>query len=1589
MLVIAMLFTTFTIPALAETLPVFTIEDASVTEGDVFSVNVTLTENSSICGGGFNIIYDNAKLEIINTSVGDIIRAHTGMVKKDYAENKIRVTWAGITPITLSGTVCTLEFKALSGGGTTSLSFENINAYDYDSKAMNIDTLNGTVSIEKRESKPTISISSSDAVAGSNAVASVNYASNGKGIYGGTFEIAYDSNQLKADAITDIGILGETSYVTNLNYAVNKVKVSFASSEPITDGKLCEISFKVKDSASGNTSLSATGYDFYDVDLSNVNIESKGTTFNITALTDYSKPIISVETTEVGKDENATVYVAIEKASSVYGGAFDILYDKDLFKVISAEKAGELSDDNVVINTTYADGAIRVSWASNSPISKDGNIIKVVFKPLDYSQNSSEIKLNNTELYDAQSDILVHTSTNGIVKFVNKEIKVSEIVITDSMGTPLDTLQPGEININTSISNNSGVAISPIMYVALYDNGKLSEVNRYSLPEAIGNEAVGTYNVTASVPENINEKSLKVLIWRGSPSMNPLTKPVELVTSGSYISMDMKADDYIQDLKAYVVTEEVPQITGKVFSTQNVEKIEYTIRDEYDNLLLSGSATPGKEFSLSPIGFIVGKNILTVKVTEKNGDTIEKSVRIYNTNEKNMQSLDNSDDDGDKLVNCLEVSYGTDKNMADSDSDGLNDYDEIYVFSTNPLVKDSDGDGISDADEDFDFDGIGNLAELTSNTNPLSVDTDNDGLTDYDEINTYNTLAYDDDTDGDDVCDGMEVEYGTDPTVAQTSFSVQYTEENNENVKAVVNVDLDSDQIKTLSVNPVENDPLLNEEIPGYMGSAYDFSVEGEFASATIGFEYDETVLDENAVPTVYYFNEELQLLEELETTVENGVAYAEVGHFSKYILLNKTAFDSVWEEEIKAPQVSEENSNLDIVLVIDSSGSMIDNDPSDLRLSVAKEFVSKLSDNDRAAIVDFDTSATVYSYFSSSKTDLNFAIDRIDSSGGTNLAAGIRSAIDLFSSESYINNSALKYIVMLTDGNGSYSTSLTTEAKEKDIVIYTIGLGSGVKESVLTPIAAGTGGKYYFASAAEDLEDIFVEIGGETIDYSTDSSEDGISDGICDYYNNLIFTGKLKTGTGVSFIGYDFKKKSDYDGDGLLNGEELKIVQHNNRVYMTMISDPTRPDSDGDGLGDNIEIKMFKTDPLMLSILKDYVHNFTYANEFMAPLFKEEVQESFSKKLAIVGGNYLFGSEYDQVAIYKEALIEMFSEIQSEQEEGFKLEKAANVVFAIADSAKNITRTLIGKNLAEIDVLTDEYNALLKAHEDLQSINNYQGLMNIADPIIETHNELCKKYGNVIDEDIEIPMDPDNVIKSSPLHKVSLVLNYAEDVALAWNFIDSYSDLAANTESILNNINILDNIISYSADLALVQAALEIRNAANNELAKVYAPLKDVIVKGTVGKVFSNLSKVTASMMQISKTTKAAFIWAEVAKKIIDIAFGASATTKKALQVIALAKTGEILEVDFRKKVPTNNSQYYDFSDEDMYYFKQLANVRKAGEKIYVDMRKASLMTVVFWNEDYEAAKANYKFTCEKYKTIFDKYSKKTIESNRLQVAE
>lgn len=603
-----------------------------------------------------------------------------------------------------------------------------------------------------------------------------------------------------------------------------------------------------------------------------------------------------------------------------------------------------------------------------------------------------------------------------------------------------------------------------------------------------------------------------------------------------------------------------------------------------------------KSISISTEVRIDGKKAAVEAVVEYTADTAEDAVE--------------KDTDNDSLSDIMEELLGTDSSKADTDGDGLSDGVEFKI-GTDPTLADSDGNGIGDGDEDSDGDGLTNLEELRLGTSPGEKDTDDDGISDTEELNRYKTDPLNMDTDGDGADDGWEIQHKYDPLKADGKFEVSESCSDGK-VTAEADVQLAGKQISSLEVKEAEEPLLLADSIPGYIGSAFEFTVDGSFEQATISFTFDEKYLEDKSFkPLIYYFNEETQLLEAMkDTTVEGNRASLVVKHFSTYILLNQTEFDKVWDTEIKPPVENGEYTGMDVVFAIDSSWSMDVNDHNNLRLQAVENFVGKLGDQDRAAVVRFDEWARELcslTYTKEKEKDeiIYPAIESAKKLEGndTYLNRGMRAALDQFISDSRAN--AYKCIIFLTDGMGKYNDEDTIEAAENGITVYTIGLGNDIRKDLLETIAEDTGGKYYHASTADALDSIYDEVAVETIDYTTDSNGDGISD----YFTKILCEGTLKLGTGMNSPFYGLKYEdvqagSDYDGDGLTNGQELivKYVEALDRVYVFLMSDPTSPDSDYDGIDDSEEIS------------QDSAHN----NRFEADMYH------------ITGGNkYHYGAQF------------------------------------------------------------------------------------------------------------------------------------------------------------------------------------------------------------------------------------------------------------------------------------------------------------------------------------------------------------------------
>ncbi|MGL5479719.1 MAG: VWA domain-containing protein [Clostridium sp.] len=571
----------------------------------------------------------------------------------------------------------------------------------------------------------------------------------------------------------------------------------------------------------------------------------------------------------------------------------------------------------------------------------------------------------------------------------------------------------------------------------------------------------------------------------------------------------------------------------------------------------------------------------------------KKGLQILKGNGINLEDR-KKDTDKDGLVDVLEIVYGSDINVRDTDKDGLTDFEEFkiqpFLSLTNP---DSDKDGILDGNDDLDGDSLSNRKEYDLGINPLSKDSDNDGLEDGFELNEFKSNPNKVDTDEDGLTDFEEYKLGTDPNKLDTDGdgipdNNDTYEKESEVGDIKVEIEGNPKALETLNITTVSSDGYL---MPGQVSETYSVTTEGKLKDATLKFKVNSTVLKENSIEDlkVVYFDEKdgtIKVSEGEQGFDKNtGVVWAKTNHFTEFSLVNIKTWREKWldYDVSNRPGSGNEVVYLDCALIIDSSGSMGWNDPENLRVEASKLFVDSLYDKDMAYVIDFDNYGKVYQSLTNDKTLIKKALDRIDDDGGTNISEGLRAAINELKGD---RGERSKYAILLTDGDGYYDKNESIKAAEEGIKIYTIGLGKSYDKYVLGDIADKTGGKFFAITTAEELIEIFDRIAGETTG-GIDTDGDGLSDkteesGIRDGRGKLYKTDP---------------KKEDTDGDGIPDGQEVGVrgyepheyegdyptvpedgsgvYEYDGGKYFRVISDPTKADSDNDGLLDPVEIEI------------------------------------------------------------------------------------------------------------------------------------------------------------------------------------------------------------------------------------------------------------------------------------------------------------------------------------------------------------------------------------------------------------------------------
>jgi hypothetical protein len=609
-------------------------------------------------------------------------------------------------------------------------------------------------------------------------------------------------------------------------------------------------------------------------------------------------------------------------------------YPYMLFAASDAEGAITVNCGNFCANGNIATNGTIVSSGNlniNGTITENaGKDMIYALKKLDYayfSSDSVETHIDDYSYSETNININVPLKVGGTLELagninLNSGIKaVEDVNINGEVKNSNNAVicsETGDINIYTTNVNFNGLIYAPFGDIVI-DSDNLNLNNAILIAQTI---TLDCPNVNA----NYNSTMAEIV---GTES----DTDIELFAFGSY------------DEDANVIDIEWQSNYGN--STYGIFCSDDNIN--YNHIATVTDSTEYQYFITDDFETRYFKVVLTTNYGEK----IESVPFVVTKDEYDYYDVEFLDSDNDGLPDVLEIAIGTRPDLADTDGDTLTDYQEVYITGTDPTVYDSVIEGVSDADADCDSDGLSNSYEIELGSDPCSEFSDEDEFNDYDEVYIYGTDPTKTDTDDDGISDSSEIKLGLDPNDPQTfgipdseySFyqvisadSKVLSEINTEGSPYTLSVELDTNMYA---------EDEITAEISGYskaieneamLGNGVDIAISDVCNPENIVIKYTvkDTYLENtdgtfSSLPefqgirrlNVFKLDTETNMLLPIETQFDddNNVLYAEVDEFGTYCIMDM----EIWLKNIGVEYKNDEDEISDITLNIDNINLLSD----------------------------------------------------------------------------------------------------------------------------------------------------------------------------------------------------------------------------------------------------------------------------------------------------------------------------------------------------------------------------------------------------------------------------------------------------------------------------------------------------------------------------------------------------------------------------------------------------------------------------------------------------------------------------------------
>ena len=200
----------------------------------------------------------------------------------------------------------------------------------------------------------------------------------------------------------------------------------------------------------------------------------------------------------------------------------------------------------------------------------------------------------------------------------------------------------------------------------------------------------------------------------------------------------------------------------------------------------------------------------------------------------------------------------------------------------------------------------------------------------------------------------------------------------------------------------------------------------------------------------------------------------------------------------LTSPDKLEKDSNVDLLCVIDISGSMKGQKLTQIKLSL-KSIISFMTPKDRLCIILFNDNANIYLNldFMTEETKKFYLekIEKIKAHGGTNILSGLTKALEIVKEDKKNENNnepmeemRVKTVMLLSDGyDNDYSTEeivdevkKITKGQNLAFTLHTFGYGEDYDSKLMSKLAIIRDGSFFAVENIDKIQEYFVNaLGG------------------------------------------------------------------------------------------------------------------------------------------------------------------------------------------------------------------------------------------------------------------------------------------------------------------------------------------------------------------------------------------------------------------------------------------------------------------------------------------------------------------------------